>query len=120
MRGLVMEGPDKIEPYGDGPRDIEISPWGNVRDMVTVQSAQPALAQFADLQAATHEADRAAVAERRAAHQPRERLTKEHEAIVIGSAKMLVVGLYGEDPAGLVDQAATMIGLDLTEANEPS
>ncbi len=90
----LTRGPRKVEPWTTAPADIEIAPWGNVRDPRTAHAAKPVLHELEAARDAAFVADIAmkAVVRCTAEHGPNSVLSNTHEAIVVGSIYRLALG----------------------------
>jgi hypothetical protein len=91
MRGLVMRDPNEIEPWTQRGADIDIAPWGNVRELLSAHSARRDVGVGRDAAFVADIAMKALV--RSHAEQPRQRLSTTHEAIVACSTYRLALGL---------------------------
>ena len=118
FRALVDVDPFSIEPWTAGPADIDLLPWGNVRETLTHPAANDFLVKQDDIQGITFDADEAYKKYQRAlrdslgeASLPK--LSNPHQAIVVGATNLLALGMR-PDAAAAIDRAAEMIHADLT------
>lgn len=111
LRGLVDIGPDAIEPWRDGPSDIKIDPWANVREVLLSPAAQPALAEQAKLQDASYAGDVAANASMRVTRDIK--TPKRLQSLVVGTTVTLMRGWMGDDVAAIVDMHAAREEVEL-------
>jgi hypothetical protein len=118
MRALVVRGPDEVEPWPTTPRDIELSPVGNVHAFLTAEAAQPALVKLEAAQDTMFVADIATKAVQRFTAQgtPKKKLSKNHEAIVVGSTYLLALGFESKADEA-IDRCARTIKCALTDAD---
>lgn len=113
IRALVVRGPWEIEPWTSGHVDIELAPWGNVREVLEAPEATSNLAEHDLIQTIAHAADLSfKTAQRSVAPGTKGRLSNNHEAIVAGSAMVLAVGLQ-PDAGAAVDWCARAISCSL-------
>lgn len=114
IRGLVDRGPWAIEPWTSGPVDIDLLPWGNVREVLEAPGATSNLAEHDLIQTIAHAGDMSfKKVQRSTAPRTKGRLSNNHEAIIAGSAMVLALGLQ-PDVAAAVDWCAQAIACTLT------
>lgn len=115
LRGLVSIGPDSIEPWSNGPADIKIDPWSNVREVLLAPAAAPALETQAKVQDAMFAGDLASNASFRETRDLRP--PRHHHNIVVGTMVTLMHGWMGDDVGTIVDMHASKSGLELTSGD---
>lgn len=116
IRGLVDLGPAQIEPWVSGRIDIGVLPWGNVRDVLHAPAAVSSIADHDFVQTVAHAASLMfKVVQQSASPRPKQRLSNNHDAIVVGAANVLAIGLRPDAPAA-VDYCAQSISCTLTGA----
>ena len=115
IRALVHRGPWDIEPWTGGPTDIELLPWGNVRELLEAPEARANLAEHDVVQTIAHDADVSfRSAQRSMVPASQGRLSNNHDAIVSSVAAILGLGLQ-PDTAAAVDWCAQVLSCNLTE-----
>jgi hypothetical protein len=112
--GRVVADPLKIEPWTHGKEDIEILPWGNVREVVNSPLASTNLKEHSVVQTIVYSADLVSKAvQQSTAHPAKDRLSSSHRAILVGALKRLIIGL-DQDVGSAVDWCAQALSLNLT------